>query len=158
MVGVVFEHRAAAGRVHHDRRGAIALERLDVAAGHHQRALEVAAVGVERAAAALAGRVHHVTAGPLEHPNGSAVDVRQGGRHDAAGEERDPRGSGALDGRAGILLGHDPGIRHLDRPLGRVDLAARHQERPLDVWQERLGVLHPEQLDDAERPREPLDA
>jgi len=40
----------------------------------------------------------------------------------------------------------------------RVGLALWDQERPRDLWQERLGLLHPEQLDDPERSRQLLDA
>jgi hypothetical protein len=130
QVTITLERRTATGRVDDDRVEVIRVEGGDVAPRQPLRALDLTAVQVERATAALSLDRDHLTATAGEQTGGRFGGFGEGGAHDAAGEER-----------------HPP----LDRPSlrRRPDLAARRDEAAGHLRQQRFGLLQAQQLEDA---------
>ena len=94
-VGVILEHRAAAGGVDDDRVDVLRPERGHVPPGQLERRLLDARVVMDRAAADLAARDHDLAAVLLEDPGRRRVGLGEHGVGDAAEEQRDPRPLGA---------------------------------------------------------------
>ena len=90
-VGVVLEHRAAAGGVDDDRVDARRAERGHVLPGQLQRRLLDARVVMDRAATRLAAGDHHLASVLLEDPGGGRVGLGEHRVGDAAQEQGDPR-------------------------------------------------------------------
>ena len=98
QLAVLFERRAAAGRVDDDRVDRCVLEALDQRAREALRFVEPARMQRERAAAALTRRNADVAALGAEHAHRRGVDVREERALHAAGDEADARARAAVFG------------------------------------------------------------
>ena len=113
QLSVLFHGRTASGRVDANEIHGGSLERRDVAPREPARALRVAGVRVQRAAATLAGSVGDGVTVCRQHTFGRAIRLREQSLHHAAGERRD---SPAIAGMsihvgAGLLAPRDAAAR-----------------------------------------------
>ncbi len=141
-VGVVLEHRPAAGGVDDDGVEAVGVEGGDVPAGEVQRRALDARMVVDRPAAALPRRDDDLAAVGLEDPGGRGVGLGEHGVGHAPQEERDPgppRADRREDGR---------------EPRSRARQRREHRLQPPEGWREELGQANP--VGEVDRP-EPLE-
>src|ERR1035438_5276345 len=156
-VAVALQVGAAARGIRDDRVVLARVDRFELPAGELPGRLEVAVVGVERAAAGLAPRRRHLAAVLEEHVDGGPVHVGEGDVLDAAGKEGDQIGRGT----ARLLDGGDDGVGKMpadgDRlPLELAEPPGKEGEEPRPAQQpaEPAGLVEPEQpARRVERPR-----
>src|SRR6185437_11762483 len=86
-LAVLLERRTAAGRVDHDGAEVVAFKDGDIVASAGARHFELAAVGVERAAAALVGRCYDVVSSAVEKSHAGRVGFAEQYAHDASADE-----------------------------------------------------------------------
>jgi hypothetical protein len=144
QVTVLLHHRPTAGRVRHDDVGAAASERADIASGERPRPVEVAGVGMQRAAASLAGRAREREPVCRQHAFGGPVRVSEQSFHHAPAEHGDAlacgapvrRVAGRRDGRPGALE-HREGEAGAPRQAGEQSRESRRSDEPRDAEDHR---------------------